>query len=133
MTTHRSIGIGLGRIGQWHDGIGEFVRRYAQTLAARAPMLREREGWQFTYHLPRRWHGLFGDDVRYLDVQDRHRWLHRQAVRLDLEQRDIGALVGADDPGLEFPLVGQADGHLVSPVDDMGVGQNVTVAVDDEA
>ncbi|MBL8361281.1 MAG: glycosyltransferase family 4 protein [Rubrivivax sp.] len=84
MSPPRSIGIGLGRIGQWHDGIGEFVRRYAQTLAARAPMLREREGWQFTYHLPRRWHGLFGDDVRYLDVHDRHRWLHRQPETFDL-------------------------------------------------
>lgn len=83
-TPTRTIGIGLGRIGQWHDGIGEFVRRYAQTLAARARGLRDSDGWQVVYHLPRQWHGLFGDDVRYLDVHDRHRWLHRQAEPFDL-------------------------------------------------
>jgi glycosyltransferase involved in cell wall biosynthesis len=80
----RRIGIGLGRIGQWHDGIGEFVRRFAQTLVQRAPALREEQGWELSLHLPRRWHGMFGDDVHYLDVRPSHRWLHRQREPFDL-------------------------------------------------
>jgi glycosyltransferase involved in cell wall biosynthesis len=80
----RRIGIGLGRIGQWNDGIGEFVRRFAATLSSRAPALRDERGWQLIYQLPRQWHGLFGTDVQYLDVTPRQRWLHRQPLRFDL-------------------------------------------------
>lgn len=83
----RHIGIGLGRVGQWNDGIGEFVRRFGMAVAQRAPALQASEGWRFSLQLPRRWHGLFGDDVHYLDVHPRHRWLHlgpQAGPRLDL-------------------------------------------------
>ncbi len=84
MKTPRRVGIGLGRIGQWHDGIGEFVRRFAQTLAGRAPELLDADGWELVFHLPRQWHGLFGEQVRYLDVLSQQRWLHRQPMAFDL-------------------------------------------------
>ena len=52
------------------------------------------------------------------DVADAH---ERQAGRLDLDQRDVGALVGADGLGLELALVGERDDHLVGALDDVGV------------
>ena len=39
-----------------------------------------------------------------------------------LHQRHVGALVGADDLGLELALVGERDDHLLGAVDDVGVG-----------
>ena len=54
-------------------------------------------------------------------------------VVLDLDQRDVGALVGADHLGLEFALVGELDGDLVGALDDVRVGQDVAVRGDDEA
>jgi hypothetical protein len=38
-----------------------------------------------------------------------------RAGGLDLDQRDIGSLVGTDDPRLELTLVGQTNQNLVSP------------------
>lgn len=76
MQQGRHIGISLGRVGQWNDGIGEFTRRFAMAVAQRAAALREREGWRISLQLPRRWHGLFGGEVHYLDVEPSHRWLH---------------------------------------------------------
>ena len=64
------------------------------------------------------------------DVADPHR---RQAAGVDPHQRDVGALVGADDLGLELALVGQGDDHLLRALDDVGVGQHVAVGVEDEA
>jgi hypothetical protein len=57
----------------------------------------------------------------------------RQIPRLDLEQRDIGALVAADDPGLELAAVRQAHRHGVGPVDHVVIGQDVAVGRDQEA
>ena len=62
------IGLGLGRIGHWHDGLGEFSRQLGLALAAEAPRLAEERGWRLHVHLPRRWHGVFGDAVGYLDT-----------------------------------------------------------------
>ncbi len=56
----------------------------------------------------------------------------RQVFRFDLQQRDIGTLVDADHLGLEFPLVGQLDVHLVGTVDDMRIGDEIAIARDDE-
>src|SRR5207302_1590581 len=57
----------------------------------------------------------------------------RQPGRIDLDQGEIGAPVGADDASLEFALVGQANGDLISGIDDVRVGENVAVGTDDEA
>ena len=40
----------------------------------------------------------------------RHR---RQVLRVDLDHRDVGALVDADDLRREFAAVGQAHGHFI--------------------
>ena len=57
----------------------------------------------------------------------------RQLLRVDLQQRDVGALVGADDLGDEFALVGQPHGHFGRFVDDVRVGDDVAVGREDEA
>ena len=66
-------------------------------------------------------------DVRVAEAHD------RQPVRLDLEQRDVGAAVGADHLRLELALVGQLHRDLVRRLDDVRVGQDVAVGADDEA
>ncbi len=82
MTLH--IGLSFGRIEHWHDGVGEYTRQLALALAARAPTLLRDQGWQFHYHLPRQWHGLFGDAVAYLDTHTLQRFMHLRAKRFDL-------------------------------------------------
>ncbi len=84
MTTVCHIGLGLGRIRHWHDGLGEFSRQLGLALAAQAPRLAEELGWRLYFHLPRRWHGLFGEQVGYLDTHTTQRWLHLRATRFDL-------------------------------------------------
>ena len=73
----RHIGLSLGRVDHWHDGLGEFGRQIATGIAARAAALRDEHGLRFHLHLPARWHGMFGDAVGYLDTRDLQRWLHR--------------------------------------------------------
>jgi len=57
----RHVGVSLGALQHWHDGLGEFSRRLAEGLAERADELRRRDAIQLHLHLPRRWHGLFGE------------------------------------------------------------------------
>lgn len=73
----RHVGLSLGRVEHWHDGLGEFGRQIATGIAARAAALRDGQGLLFHLHLPARWHGMFGDAVGYLDTRDLQRWLHR--------------------------------------------------------
>jgi glycosyltransferase involved in cell wall biosynthesis len=75
-TALRHIGLSLGRVEHWHDGLGEFGRQLAGGVARRAAELRD-EGVRIHLHLPARWHGMFGDEVGYLDTRDLQRWLHR--------------------------------------------------------
>ena len=60
------VGLSLGRVEHWHDGLGEYGRRLVGELAARATELRRAHGIELYVHLPARWHGMFGDDVHYL-------------------------------------------------------------------
>ncbi|MBI5260008.1 MAG: glycosyltransferase family 4 protein [Burkholderiales bacterium] len=80
----RHIGLGLGRIRHWHDGLGEFSRRLALALAERAPALQAQHGIRLHLHLPRRFHGEFGADVGYLDTATWQRWLHLRPMRFAL-------------------------------------------------
>ena len=82
MTIH--IGLGLGRVKHWRDGLGEVSRQLATALAQQAPRLRQEYGWQLHLHLPQRWHGLFGDQVGYLDTHTTQRWLHMRTTRFAL-------------------------------------------------
>jgi glycosyltransferase involved in cell wall biosynthesis len=72
----RHVGLGLGRIRHWHDGLGEFSRQLLLALAARAAELREQHRVQLHAHLPRAFHGLFGPGIGYLDTATTQRWLH---------------------------------------------------------
>lgn len=80
----RHIGLGLGRIEHWHDGLGEFSRQLGLALAGRAPALKEAHGLLLHFHLPARWHGLFGPAVGYLDTHTTQRWLHWRPQRFAL-------------------------------------------------
>src|ERR1043166_493754 len=57
----------------------------------------------------------------------------RQAARFDLDERDVGFAVCANDLGLELALVGQLDGYLVGGIDHVCIGEHVAVAGDNEA
>jgi glycosyltransferase involved in cell wall biosynthesis len=72
----RHVGLGLGRIRHWHDGLGEFSRQLLLALAARAAELREQHRVQLHAHLPRSFHGMFGPDIGYLGTSTTQRWLH---------------------------------------------------------
>ncbi|OYU82784.1 MAG: hypothetical protein CFE45_26920 [Burkholderiales bacterium PBB5] len=78
------IGLGLGRIRHWHDGLGEFSRQLGLALAAQAPQLQAERGWRLHFHLPAQWHGCFGPDVGYLGTHTSQRWLHLRRTRFAL-------------------------------------------------
>jgi glycosyltransferase involved in cell wall biosynthesis len=82
LTTH--IGLSLGRVSHWHDGLGEFSRQLGLELARQAPRLAQDHGWRVHFHLPRRWHGVFGDAVNYLDTHTTQRVLHFTHTRFAL-------------------------------------------------
>jgi glycosyltransferase involved in cell wall biosynthesis len=82
--TPQPIGLSLGRIEHWHDGLGEFSRQLGLALAQQAPRLAAEQGWRFHFHLPRRWHGVFGDAVSYLDTHTTQRVVHFARPRFAL-------------------------------------------------
>jgi glycosyltransferase involved in cell wall biosynthesis len=77
----RHVGIGLGRIRHWNDGLGEFSRQLCAALAARADELREAHGIALHFHLPAEFHGLFGDRVGYLATHTLQRLVHMATPR----------------------------------------------------
>ncbi len=79
-----NIGIGLGRLQHWHDGLGEVSRQLGLALAAQAPRLHAEFGWRLHFHLPATFHGVFGDAVGYLGTHTGQRWLHLRATRFAL-------------------------------------------------
>ena len=78
------IGLGLGRIRHWHDGLGEFSRQLGTALAQAAPRLRAERGWQLHFHLPAALHGEFGPEVGYLGTHTTQRWVHLRPMRFAL-------------------------------------------------
>lgn len=84
MPTPQHIGLSLGRLQHWHDGLGEFSRQLGLALAELAPQLRSTLGWQLHFHLPQRFHGMFGDTVGYLATHTTQRWLHLRSTRFAL-------------------------------------------------
>ena len=76
MTDLRHIGLSFGKLMTFHDGLGEFSRQLGLGLAARAAELRERHGIVLHYHLREALHGHFGNEVQYLPLLPRHRFLH---------------------------------------------------------
>lgn len=84
MPVEQHIGLSLGRIAHWHDGLGEFSRQLGLALAAQAPRLRDELGWHLHFHLPSAFHGVYGDQVGYLATHTTQRWLHLRATRFAL-------------------------------------------------
>ena len=80
----RYLGLGLGRLHHWHDGLGEFSRQLGRALAARAHELLEQHGLALVFHLPERLHGEFGSDVGYLDTHTLQRFIHHRPMRFAL-------------------------------------------------
>lgn len=78
------IGLSLGRIDHWHDGLGEFSRQLGLALAAQAPRLQAESGWKLHFHLPTRFHGVMGNDVGYLATHTSQRVLHLRGTRFAL-------------------------------------------------
>ena len=76
MSTVHNIGISLGNIKTWHDGLGEFSLQLCQQLAALAPAWRQQYSVQFYCHLPRRFHGVFGDQIKYHSTEPLQRVFH---------------------------------------------------------
>ena len=58
---------------------------------------------------------------------------HRQVVRFDVEHRQIGQFVGADQLCTEHPTILQGDDDLVRIGDDVIVSEHVTALVHDDA
>lgn len=80
----RRIGISLGNLDRFVDGLGEFAQQLGLALAARAPGLRAQHGIDLHFHTVPALRGCFGDAVAYLDVQRSQEWWHRQPLRFDL-------------------------------------------------
>jgi hypothetical protein len=55
------------------------------------------------------------------------------ALAVHLDQGDVGVRIGADDAGAQRAAVGQFDDDPFGAVDDVVVGQDAAVGVDDEA
>lgn len=81
--TPRRIGISLGNIDRFVDGLGEFARQFGLSLAARAPALRE-HGAELCFHTVPALRGCFGDDVGYVDVHRSQEWWHRQPQHFEI-------------------------------------------------
>ena len=69
-------------------------------------------------------------DARPVGVAERQR---RQARGLHVEHRQVGRLVDAHDLGVELAPVGQHDADAVRAVDDMRVGHDAAIGLDDHA
>ena len=54
-------------------------------------------------------------------------------MTVHLDQGDVGVRVGADDPGPKTSTVRELDHDAIRPVDDVVVGQNAAIGIDDEA
>jgi glycosyltransferase involved in cell wall biosynthesis len=83
----RHIGLSLGGVEHWHDGLGEFSRALVGELATQAAALREAHAIALHVHLPERWHGMFGSDVSYLATHTLQRLWHLRRTRFALWHR----------------------------------------------
>lgn len=80
----RRIGISLGNLDRFVDGLGEFSQQFGLALASRAPRLRAASGIELHFHVVPALFGCFGDAVGYLPVSRTQEWHHAQRLRFDL-------------------------------------------------
>jgi glycosyltransferase involved in cell wall biosynthesis len=83
----RHVGLSLGNLEAFVDGLGEFSRQLVQTLADRAGELREQHGLVLHLHCTQPLQGVFGPAVQYLPVQRSQEWRHPGPQRMDLWHR----------------------------------------------
>lgn len=77
-STPQHIGLSLGMIDSLSDGLGEFSTQLCERVAIAAPAWRDKN-IHFHLHMPRRWHGRFGDDVSYLTTSKFQGYWHWQS------------------------------------------------------
>jgi glycosyltransferase involved in cell wall biosynthesis len=78
MLEMRHVGISLGNLQTFQDGIGEFSYQLCSRLAAQAEHLRANHQIELTFHACSALHGVFGDQVSYAAVHRSHELWHRQ-------------------------------------------------------
>lgn len=84
MSAERHIALQFGYIRHFNEGLSEVSRQLALQFSQQARQLGDTQGWRFHFILPRQWHGLFGDDVRYHELNESMRWRHRFPVDLTI-------------------------------------------------
>jgi glycosyltransferase involved in cell wall biosynthesis len=77
MNAVRRIGISLGNLDSFQDGLGEFSRQIGEQMAQRAPDL-GRRGVELVFHVHPALRGCFGAGVGYLDVRKSQEFWHVQ-------------------------------------------------------
>lgn len=80
----RHIGLQFGHVKHFNEGLAEFSRQLASQYAAQAKQVKDEHNWHFHFILPKEWHGMFGDDVRYHELTEDMRLSHRFGVDLDV-------------------------------------------------
>lgn len=83
-TRLRRVGISLGNMDRFVDGLGEFAQQLCSSLAARAPALRDQHGLELHFHVVPSLLGCFGDAVGYLPLRRSQEWRHVQPLQFDL-------------------------------------------------
>jgi glycosyltransferase involved in cell wall biosynthesis len=78
------VALQFGHVRHWNEGLAEVSRQLGLQFAQRAAQLQRECNWHFHFILPEQWHGLFGADVTYHDLQESMRWRHRFPVDLDV-------------------------------------------------
>lgn len=80
----RHIALQFGHIKHFNEGLAEFSRQLAMQYAQQAGMLKAERNWHFHFIMPKQWHGMFGQEVSYHDLNDGMRLRHRFPVDLDV-------------------------------------------------
>ena len=75
------IGISVGQLTRFDDGLGEVSRQLCLRLAEQAPQLRAEHGIELWIHLRTTLAGSFGPAVHYLPITKWQRLSHRQPQR----------------------------------------------------
>ena len=75
-----------------------------------------------------------GDDpFSHLEIVGVANWQSREILAIDLDQGKVGGWICADDAGVELSVVFESNGQFVSTIDDMVVGDDISVGADDDS
>jgi glycosyltransferase involved in cell wall biosynthesis len=79
-----NVALQFGHVHHWNEGLAEVSRQLGLQFASRASQLKAERNGHLHFILPKQWHGMFGTDVTYHDLQESMRWHHHFAVDLDV-------------------------------------------------